>query len=79
MVFGASWRRGVFLLVVPLYHLLSQSLMHTEFRYGLAIHYFLFVFAGTVWVMIVTSLPVAARAVRRMIMRFKEPEMKGRG
>ncbi|MEK6303758.1 MAG: glycosyltransferase family 39 protein [Acidobacteriota bacterium] len=53
---AASWRRGLFLLMVPLYHLLSQSLMNTEFRYGLPIHYFLFVFAGTIWVLVLTLL-----------------------
>jgi len=35
------------LLVVPLYYLCMQSALHTEYRYILAIHYFLFVFTGT--------------------------------
>lgn len=56
IIVAASWRRGLFLLMVPLYHLLFQSLMNTEFRYGLPIHYFLFVFAGTIWVLILTVL-----------------------
>jgi hypothetical protein len=49
-----SWRRSLFLLIVPLYHLLFQSFMHTEFRYGLPIHYFLFVFAAVVWALMLT-------------------------
>jgi hypothetical protein len=42
-------RRGrtlLILLVVPLYYLILQSPLHTEYRYILAIHYFLFVMAG---------------------------------
>jgi len=34
------------LLVVPVYYLLAQSFFHTEYRYILAIHYFLFVIAA---------------------------------
>jgi len=34
------------LLVVPIYYLLVQSTLHTEYRYILAIHYFLFVMAA---------------------------------
>jgi len=34
------------LLIVPLYFLLAQSPLSTEYRYILAIHYFLFVIAG---------------------------------
>jgi|GEM_PF-194029 len=41
-----NWRRMGLLLIVPLYYLLAQSTMHTEFRYGLPIHYFLFIIAG---------------------------------
>jgi len=43
-------RRGralVLLLSVPLYYLLIQSPLHTEYRYILVIHYFLFVVAAT--------------------------------
>ncbi|HKR00855.1 MAG TPA: hypothetical protein VJT09_09280, partial [Pyrinomonadaceae bacterium] len=31
------------LLVVPAYYLAVQSALHTEYRYVLAIHYFLFI------------------------------------
>ncbi len=34
------------LLVVPIYYLLLQSTLHTEYRYILAIHYFLFILAS---------------------------------
>jgi hypothetical protein len=42
-------RRGhalVFLLVVPLYYLSAQAPLHTEYRYVIAIQYFLLVFAA---------------------------------
>jgi dolichyl-phosphate-mannose-protein mannosyltransferase len=39
-------RAIVVLLVVPAYYLLFQSAFHTEYRYILPIHYFLFMFAG---------------------------------
>jgi len=47
-----SWRRSLFVLIVPLYYFVFQSAMHTEFRYTLPMQYFLFVFAGVVWVLI---------------------------
>jgi hypothetical protein len=45
-------RRGMFLLIVPSYYLLFQSLMHTEFRYTLPMHYFLFAFAAISWTLV---------------------------
>jgi 4-amino-4-deoxy-L-arabinose transferase-like glycosyltransferase len=67
IILAASWRRGLFLLTVPLYHLLFQSLMNTEFRYGLPIHYFLFVFAGTIWVLIFSLLWKGLTKLRKKI------------
>jgi hypothetical protein len=63
LMFVVSWRRSLFLLIVPLYHLLFQSFMHTEFRYGLSMHYFLFVFAAVVWALIFTVLWKGLRKV----------------
>jgi hypothetical protein len=34
------------LVAVPLYYLCVQSALHTEYRYVLAIHYFLFIAAA---------------------------------
>jgi len=34
------------LLAVPLYYLCAQSALHTEYRYVLAVHYFLFIAAA---------------------------------
>lgn len=40
------WQVLLVMLVVPAYYLSVQSALHTEYRYILAIHYFLFVMAG---------------------------------
>lgn len=40
------WRVLLVLLVVPAYYLSVQSALHTEYRYILAIHYFLSVMAA---------------------------------
>jgi Dolichyl-phosphate-mannose-protein mannosyltransferase len=40
------WRVLVVVLAVPAYYLSVQSALHTEYRYILAIHYFLFVMAA---------------------------------
>ena len=52
ILFAASWRRALFVSIVPLYYFLFQSAMHTEFRYTLPMQYFVFVFAAIVWVML---------------------------
>jgi dolichyl-phosphate-mannose-protein mannosyltransferase len=52
ILFAASWRRALFISIVPLYYFLFQSAMHTEFRYTLPMQYFMFVFAATAWVLI---------------------------
>ena len=52
----AAPRKAAFLFTVPLYYLLFQSLVHTEFRYTLPMQYFLFVFAATAWVLIAMVL-----------------------
>jgi hypothetical protein len=49
IVLLALARRGralALLLAVPVYYLVAQSPLHTEYRYVLALHYFLFVVAG---------------------------------
>jgi hypothetical protein len=40
------WRVLVILLTVPAYYLCVQSALHTEYRYVLAVHYFLFMLAA---------------------------------
>src|SRR5262249_50830316 len=47
LISAIRWKVIAALSVVPLYYLVVQSALHTEYRYILAIHYFLFVFAAT--------------------------------
>ncbi len=54
-------RAIVVLLAVPAYYLLFQSAFHTEYRYILPIHYFLFVFAGAALYTIGAFVSSAAR------------------
>ncbi|MEK6325526.1 MAG: glycosyltransferase family 39 protein [Acidobacteriota bacterium] len=56
ILFAASWRRALFISIVPLYYFLFQSTMHTEFRYTLPMQYFVFVFAAIVWVLMGVSV-----------------------
>jgi hypothetical protein len=46
MILARRSRALALLLAVPLYYLLAQSALHTEYRYILAIHYFLFLIAA---------------------------------
>ena len=59
-------RALVILLVVPVYYLGVQSIVHTEYRYVLAVDYFLFAFVG---------LSVAcAGGLTRRVLRFLKPK-----
>jgi hypothetical protein len=41
-----EWRVLILLLAVPAYYFCAQSAVHTEYRYVLAVHYFLFMIVG---------------------------------
>lgn len=41
-----AWKTLAMLFAVPAYYLLAQSALHTEYRYVLVIHYFLFIFVA---------------------------------
>jgi hypothetical protein len=62
-----SRRRALVILIVPLYYFLFQSVMHTEFRYTLAMRYFLFVFAAIVWTLLLT---IAVTGLRKGVLRI---------
>ncbi|HSB11129.1 MAG TPA: glycosyltransferase family 39 protein [Blastocatellia bacterium] len=64
-VFLMSWRRALFLLIVPLYYFVFQSAMHTEFRYTLPMQYFMFVFAATAWVLIGAAIVRVVKTMAR--------------
>jgi len=61
-----SRRRALVILIVPLYYFLFQSVMHTEFRYTLAMRYFLFVLAAIVWTLLLT---VVVTGLRKGVLR----------
>lgn len=46
LIWRRSWHVLTLSLSVPVYYFCFQSLLHTEYRYVLAVHYFLFVLAG---------------------------------
>jgi Dolichyl-phosphate-mannose-protein mannosyltransferase len=46
LALGGQGRVGAILLAIPLYYSCVQSVLHTEYRYVLALHYFLFVIAA---------------------------------
>jgi hypothetical protein len=46
LVFKRQFQSLAILLVVPCYYFFTQSALHTEYRYVLVIHYFLFVLAA---------------------------------
>jgi hypothetical protein len=71
IVFMLSRRRTLFLLGVPIYFLLFQSIVHLEFRYTLPIHYFVFIFAATAWVAIAVLIYELARKLTRRVSSIK--------
>jgi hypothetical protein len=68
--FLLSPRRALILWIVPAYYLLSQSIMHYEFRYILPMHYFVFVFAAVFWVLMFSF---AYRMAKRLMPARKQP------
>jgi hypothetical protein len=46
LAIARRWRALLILLIVPSYYLMVQSALHTEYRYILAIHYFLLTIAA---------------------------------
>lgn len=46
LIYQRQFQSLAILLVVPCYHFSTQSALHTEYRYVLVIHYFLFVLAA---------------------------------
>jgi peptidoglycan/LPS O-acetylase OafA/YrhL len=63
LVHRRQFRSLAILLAVPFYYFCTQSALHTEYRYVLVIHYFLFVLAA-----------LAAHSIaRKIVERFKKP------
>ncbi|HYP27202.1 MAG TPA: hypothetical protein VE262_10835, partial [Blastocatellia bacterium] len=55
LIFLASPRRGLLLMMCPLYYFIFQAFMHTEFRYTLPMQYFMFVFAAITWTVLASA------------------------
>lgn len=72
-LFIAASRRALLISLVPLYYLLFQSFVHTEFRFTVPMQYFMFVFAATGWVAICSAIWQAVRSVLNKKTRGRQP------
>lgn len=72
ILLAGSRRRVLLILIVPLYYLLFQSVMHTEFRYTLTMRYFLFVFAAVTWTLLLSASVTGLRAGVGKIVKAKQ-------
>jgi hypothetical protein len=50
VAFALSPRRALLIGLAPLYYFIFQAVLHTEFRYTLPLHHFMFIFAAIGWV-----------------------------
>jgi hypothetical protein len=69
VVFFVSPRRALYVLLVPLYYFVFQSGLHTEFRYTIPLHHFMFVFSAAIWVLIGSVVWAFVRRVASLIRR----------
>lgn len=67
MLFARRFRALIILLAVPAYYLAIQAPLHTEYRYTLSIHYFLFAMSGVSLVCLAAVLGQASRAATRRL------------
>jgi 4-amino-4-deoxy-L-arabinose transferase-like glycosyltransferase len=65
LVYRKQFQTLALLLAVPCYYFCSQSALHTEYRYVLVIHYFLFVLAAVAVYTIGCRLTAAWKAARK--------------
>ena len=64
LIYRRQFQTLAILLVVPFYYFLTQSALHTEYRYVLVIHYFLFVLAAVTLHTLGFKITAAWRAAR---------------
>jgi hypothetical protein len=67
LIFARRWQALVVLLAVPVYYLLTHPAFSTEYRYILAMHFFLFVLAATTLYVIARIIAAGARRVKPFI------------
>jgi hypothetical protein len=77
LLFARNRNGRLILLVVPLYYLILQSPLHTEYRYILAMHYFLFVFAGASVGVVPVALLMTSRWARKMSPQLRRLQSSG--
>ena len=75
LAIARRWQVLLLLLVVPVYYLAVQSAFHTEYRYILVIHYFLFTMAG---VSIYCAGKLIGQGIRRAVAFAARPKTKAR-
>lgn len=73
-----GWRAIAVLLAVPVYYLCAQSAFHTEYRYIVAIHYFLFVLAAVSLYVFGTALWQGARRIIKSKETWDDQALAGR-
>jgi hypothetical protein len=67
LLVARRWQVLVVLLAVPVYYLLTHPAFSTEYRYILAMHFFLFVLAATTLFVIARAMHDGARRLRSFI------------
>lgn len=72
-----AWKTLLVLLSAPVYYLLVQSFLHTEYRYVLLIHYLLFIFAGLTLYQLRLLMRSSVRLVRNSIGRSRASRSRG--
>jgi hypothetical protein len=65
LIYQRQFQRLAILLVVPCYYFCTQSALHTEYRYVLVIHYFLFVLAA------VAIDSIAGKVIQKVVPRLR--------
>jgi len=68
LAYRREFQKLALLLVVPFYYFCTQSALHTEYRYVLVIHYFLFMLAGVAVYSIACKILVTRRKYREAVM-----------
>jgi len=71
-------RTLMILLATPAYYLLVQSVFHTEYRYTLAIHPFLFVMAAVALYCVAVAVGQGARSAYKLVTRNRADWSSGR-
>lgn len=64
LIYRRQWQTLALLLVIPFYYFFVQSALHTEYRYVLVIHFFLFVMAAVALHTLGTKIRAAWKVAR---------------